>query len=110
LQDLVVGTKYFFVEPENSPEDLEDVRSNKSTTILLRKFIELLDGEYDSHIDLEKKSREMVASLGFSFKDLVHPLRLITTGMKVGPGLFEVLDALGKDIVTKRVSKFIEET
>jgi glutamyl/glutaminyl-tRNA synthetase len=109
LKDLVLGTKYFFKDPEYSPEDLETIRSNKSTGLLLSKFIELINNSYDSHLDLENKSREMVASLGLSFKDLVHPLRLIITGMKVGPGLFEIVEAIGNDIVAKRASKFINE-
>lgn len=109
LQDLVLGTKHFFQDPEYSSEDLESIKSNKSTAQLLGKFIELLNNGYESHMDLENKSREMVASLGLAFKDLVHPLRLIITGMKVGPGLFEIVDALGKDIVIRRVSKFLND-
>ncbi len=109
LQDLVIGTKYFFVEPELSAEEMDSINSNNSTALLLEKFLELLNNGYDSHMDLENKSREMVASLNLAFKDLVHPLRLLVTGMKVGPGLFEIVDALGKDIVIRRVSKFLND-
>ncbi|MEO1784778.1 glutamate--tRNA ligase [Thermodesulfobium sp. 4217-1] len=109
LQDLVIGTKYFFVEPELSAEEMDSIKSNSSTALLLEKFLELLNTGYDSHIDLENKSREMAASLDLAFKDLVHPLRLLITGMKVGPGLFEIVDALGKDIVIRRVSKFLND-
>uniref|UniRef100_A0A7C5KC33 Glutamate--tRNA ligase n=1 Tax=Thermodesulfobium narugense TaxID=184064 RepID=A0A7C5KC33_9BACT len=111
LQDLVSGTKYFFVEPELSFEEVKAIKLSNSTLFLLEKFLVLLDNdECNSHIELEKKSREMVASYNQAFKDLVHPLRLIITGMKVGPGLFEIVCALGKDIVKRRVLKFINES
>ncbi|AEE13959.1 glutamyl-tRNA synthetase [Thermodesulfobium narugense DSM 14796] len=110
LEDLVNTTKYFFIDPELTSPEVENIKSNKSTLLLLNRFLELVNSNYESHTDLENKSREMAVSMNLSFKDLVHPLRLILTGMKVGPGLFEVVDALGRDKVIKRVSKFLSES
>ena len=35
--------------------------------------------------------------------DLVHPLRVATTGVEVGPGLFDCLAILGRDEVLRRI-------
>ena len=39
---------------------------------------------------------------------LIHPLRLAVTGVSVGPGLFELLEVLGKEIVLRRIDKGME--
>ena len=41
-------------------------------------------------------------------KDLVHPTRVALTGKRVGPGLFETMEVLGKDKVCQRLSKLID--
>jgi glutamyl-tRNA synthetase len=35
--------------------------------------------------------------------DLVHPTRLAISGVSFGPGLFELMEALGKEIVIRRI-------
>ena len=57
----------------------------------------------------EKLSEESGVALG----QFVHPTRLACTGKSVGPGLFELLELLGKDVCMKRMDKairFIETT
>jgi len=41
-------------------------------------------------------------------KDLVHPTRIALTGKRIGPGLFETMEVLGKDKVCQRLSKLID--
>lgn len=46
---------------------------------------------------------------GAKLKDIAHVVRLITTGRKVGPGLFELLALVGRDLVLSRLRRLIEE-
>jgi len=41
-------------------------------------------------------------------KDLVHPTRIALTGRRIGPGLFETMEVLGKDKVCQRLNKLID--
>lgn len=58
--------------------------------------------------DIERVFRETLSSLGLKLKDLVHPVRVALTGRRKGPGLFETMEALGKNKVTGRLDKLIE--
>ena len=42
-----------------------------------------------------------------NFKAVGQPLRIALTGSKFGPGLYDIIMALGKEEVLKRLSKII---
>lgn len=54
---------------------------------------------------IEKEFRAVAESLGLKTRDLVHPVRAALTGRKVGPGLFETIEVLGKQEVIKRLER-----
>jgi glutamyl/glutaminyl-tRNA synthetase len=54
---------------------------------------------------IEKAVRDTAAALGLESKDVIHPLRLAVTGKTVGPGLFELIEVLGKDRVLERLAR-----
>ncbi|NCP10294.1 glutamate--tRNA ligase, partial [bacterium] len=48
---------------------------------------------------------------GLTLKAIAQPLRVSLTGRTASPGLFEVMEVLGKEMVLKRIDKalaFIE--
>ncbi len=57
---------------------------------------------------IEEKFRKTAQDLGLKVGILVHPIRVALTGRKKGPGLFEVMEFLGKDKVVHRLDKLIE--
>ncbi len=46
-------------------------------------------------ISIESAFRELITELGIEAKVLIHPIRVALTGKTIGPGLFEVIYALG---------------
>jgi glutamyl-tRNA synthetase len=54
---------------------------------------------------LEAKLKETAASLGVKVGDLVHPARVAVSGKSVGPGLYEMLEVLGRERVLARFEK-----
>ena len=53
---------------------------------------------------LERVFRQIVVDeLGLKLGKVAQPVRLALTGMTASPGLFEVIDVLGKDTVLKRM-------
>lgn len=57
---------------------------------------------------LESLVRELAAERGLKMGPLVHPLRVAVSGTDVGPGLFEMLEVLGRDRVARRIARVIE--
>ncbi|HET7238293.1 MAG TPA: glutamate--tRNA ligase [Terrimicrobiaceae bacterium] len=58
-----------------------------------------------SHAALEAKLKETAARLGMKAGDLVHPARVAVSGKSVGPGLYEMLEVLGRERVLARFER-----
>lgn len=54
---------------------------------------------------LEEAVREMAKKRGVKAAQIIHPLRVAVSGKKVGPGLFELLEVLGKERVIGRIQR-----
>ena len=50
--------------------------------------------------------RDTAGEMGIKPALLIHPIRFALTGRTVGPGLFEIMDILGKEECTKRLDYF----
>jgi glutamyl-tRNA synthetase len=58
-----------------------------------------------THPNIEAKLKELAASLGVKVGELVHPARVAVSGRSVGPGLYEMMEVLGKDRVLSRFAR-----
>jgi glutamyl-tRNA synthetase len=56
---------------------------------------------------LETSLKKVAADLGVKSGLLVHPLRLACTGKAIGPGLYQLLEVLGKDRVLARFDRVL---
>jgi glutamyl-tRNA synthetase len=79
-----------------------------------RELIAVLDAlpTFDEK-SLEQAFRRVVEKLGLKLGKLAQPVRVTLTGVPVSPGLFEVIDVLGKKTVLDRIAKalaFIEKS
>jgi len=87
--------------------------SDDSAAILERKMINEVDAlcaklaalDAFSHDIIEKEFRAVCESLGIKVKELVHPVRVALTGVRIGPGLFELMSVLGKEKVIARLKR-----
>jgi glutamyl/glutaminyl-tRNA synthetase len=57
---------------------------------------------------IEAEFRATAALLGLKVKELVHPVRVALTGQRVGAGLFETMEVLGKERVLKRLARLCD--
>jgi len=72
----------------------------------LKSLCEALSGLGDwSHAAIESKLKETATALGVKAGDLVHPARVAVSGKSVGPGLYEMLEVLGKERVLARFAR-----
>ena len=73
-------------------------------------FAERLDSlaEFDI-ISIEKSFRDLVKELNIQAKVLIHPIRVALTGKTIGPGLFEVIYYLGRELTKKRLLQWVKK-
>lgn len=110
LRQLVEQGEYFFKsEIYYDPQAVEKYWSRPNSIQLLEKARDALKKvETFTAPELEKILRDLTAELNIKVGDLIHPLRVAVTGRTDSPGIFEVLDILGKETVLMRLNKAIE--
>lgn len=57
---------------------------------------------------LEKAFQDVVSELGIKLRKVAQPVRVALAGVTVSPGLFEVIDVLGRSTVLKRLQAGLE--
>ncbi|NTW82142.1 MAG: glutamate--tRNA ligase [Chlorobiaceae bacterium] len=108
--EFITFSSYFFFEPETFEEEGVKKRWNADTNDLLREFIPELEslGEFSAE-NIETKLKEFVAPKGLKAAVLIHPLRILTSGLSFGPSLYHMLEVLGKETVIRRILSGIEK-
>jgi glutamyl-tRNA synthetase len=104
LPDFVAYGMYFFREPEAYDEKTARKYFGPGAEALLDTLHAGISGlaEYAA-ASLETLYRETAEKLGKKGGDLIHPTRLAISGIPFGPGLYELMVALGKDAVLRRL-------
>lgn len=72
---------------------------------ILEAYNEFLSGDEKTAKDFEDKTKTWLDEKGLKLKDLAQPLRVAITGTAVSPGIFEVLEVIGKDKLSQRIQK-----
>lgn len=109
INEIVENIAYFFVHPDSY--DQKGVRkyfSHEQSQNYLKIILNLIKelGNYDSG-SIESAFRECADKLGIKAAELIHPTRLALTGLTATPGLFEIMELLGKDECIKRLTAAI---
>lgn len=107
LAQLEEEASYFFTEEvEFDPPAFEQVLGGEGVEEILKDCEEMLSQIEDFRAPiLEEAVREMAEKRGVKAAKFIHPLRVAVSGKKVGPGLFELLEVLGKEKVIKRIQR-----
>ena len=107
VAQLEEEASYFFTEEvEFDPLAFEEVLQREGVEEILKECEEVLSQIEDFRAPvLEEAVREMAKERGMKAAQIIHPLRVAVSGKKVGPGLFELLEVLGKERVIKRIQR-----
>ena len=106
LTDFLEWTDFIFVDHLKLDEEARQKHLSQDKS----KEFGLLADAFSSLNDFNAKSaeeafRRLVAQLGISPGDLVHPVRVALTGRAVGPGLFDTMAVLGQHRTVERLRK-----
>lgn len=101
---------YFFVDDlDYDVETVKKVCKHPDTPLYLEKIKEVWSQiqEFTAE-NLENSLKKLAEENQIPTKNLVHPIRVALTNKTVGPGLYEIVEVLGKDKTLRRLEKFIE--
>ena len=109
-KDVVEKSPYFFRPPVEYDPDGVKKRWTRETPaqlkVLSEEFSRLEDPKRE---DYEAALHRAAGTLGIPHSDLIHPLRLAVSGVGAGPGLYDILDILGKAETLRRITTAIEK-
>jgi len=107
LEDIYNNAKYIISdEVDLNQEDFKLIDENAKKIILdfSKKFSAL---ENLTKETLETIINDLIKLYKTNFKGVGQPLRIILTGSKFGPGIYDIIISLGKIEVEKRLNKLV---
>lgn len=107
--ELFEGMQYFFEDINHyDPKGITKHFSKPETIDYLQGVLDVLSvsDPFDSN-NLEVLIRKTATQLNTKAGDLIHPARLALSGRTNSPGIFEVMELLGRDECIKRIQQAI---
>ncbi|MFH0992085.1 MAG: glutamate--tRNA ligase [bacterium] len=108
LRDYFVLSDYMFKDPETYDEQGRQKHWETESAQRLNLFKEKLRAVSDfTHHNLEETLKTLAIELQIKPAKLIHPTRLALSGKTIGPGLYEMMEILGKETVIRRLENII---
>jgi glutamyl-tRNA synthetase len=109
LVELANSLKYYIHEYVEIDQKAKDKFLKQENIKYLLELKELLSSLSDfTAVEIEKVFHAFVETHRIKLGSIAQPVRVAITGGTASPGLFEVLEIVGKDKVLKRLAKVIE--
>ena len=103
-QEFAEKSLYFFQDPVSYDEGGIKKSWEKESNDLLRQLADRFERVSDfSHGALDEELRKLSEELQIKPSKLIHPTRLAVSGRTIGPGLFEMMEVLGKETTVRRL-------
>ena len=103
LEDIFNNAQYILLDKINfNPEDIKLIDDNAKKIIsdFISQFKKI---ERPTREVLEPIIENLIKSHKTNFKGVGQPLRILLTGSKFGPGIYDIIQSLDKDEVIKRL-------
>lgn len=101
---------YFFIEDFTVEDNAVKILEQNGVRDILERLVKRLKEIKDwKEENIESEVREMANQLNLKGKQIIHPTRVSLSGKTIGPGLFSLMEALGKEINIKRLEKTIHK-
>ena len=103
LEDIFNNSKYIINDVVNFNNDDLKLIDDNSRKIISEFLNEITNLDEFSRDTLEPIINNLINSNDTNFKSIGQPLRIVLTGSKFGPGIYDILTSLGKNEVIKRL-------
>ena len=109
LVEMADAMRFFMVdEIEFDPDAAGKFLTSEVRETFVRLISELSGLEVFDEKSLEPVFRKIAADLAMKLGKIAQPVRVALTGGTISPGLFEIIEVLGKETVLKRLRKALE--
>jgi glutamyl-tRNA synthetase len=110
LVDIADAMSHYFTEVnEYEEKGVKKYFTKEKVAEILKKAAETLkEVEPFDKFTTEKVYRKLVEELQISSGELFHPTRLAISGRTFGPGLFDIMELLGKERTIQRIEKALD--
>ncbi|TNF45562.1 glutamate--tRNA ligase [bacterium] len=105
LVEMAEKAEFYFRELEYDPEPAEKFLTADITPLLDKTYEFLAGQENYSQESLHGAIKAFLETEGLKLKAIAQPLRIALTYRKDSPGLFEVLEVLGKERTLQRIQR-----
>jgi glutamyl-tRNA synthetase len=109
VTELADSASYFFIDPtayEEKAAKKHFAPGAAERLKLIRNIIDDIDNFTKENIDAAYHAAAESGDMQLSA--LIHPTRLAISGVSAGPGLFEMMELLSKDVVLRRIDKAVD--
>ncbi len=109
LQDFVDGAVPYLVDSPNMDEAAATKHLTATIAPSLQAFADQLEAQSDfSKETLERILKGIIEQQGLKMGKVAQPLRVALTGRTVSPGIYEVMELLGKERTLQRIRAGVE--
>lgn len=107
--ELATTGAYFFRDPEDYDEAAVRKRWKEDAAELVAAYAARLENlEPFTAETTEAALRDLAEERGVGAGRIIHPTRIAVSGTMAGPGLFELLEALGRETTLRRLRRAAE--
>ncbi|MBI5197785.1 MAG: glutamate--tRNA ligase [Nitrospirae bacterium] len=111
LVEMASASGYFFKEEiEIDPEARKKVLTPESIPVLQRVLVGLQGIPDLSQEEVERLFKEIMEEAGFKMGQVAQPVRVALTGRTVSPGIYDVIEILGRGKTIRRLERAIRLT
>ncbi len=108
VDEFVTGCPYLFADPVAFDEEAKKKSWKPGSASAVREVATALgDISQFQAGEIEMVVRSAAERLGVGTGKIIHPLRLAVSGTSKGPGLFEMMELLGKTTCLRRIEQAI---
>jgi glutamyl-tRNA synthetase len=106
VNELWEHADFFFVPPVNYDPEVVKKRWNAQVAEQVRQVNDFVQKEssINTH-ELEEKVKTFVTEKGFGLGQVMNGMRLCIVGTSKGPGIFDIIDILGKKEINERLER-----
>lgn len=110
VKDIYEKAFYFFEEPETYEEASVKKGWKPNSPDILKKFAEKISAiENPKKEDYEKAIADTATEMNVGKGNVIHPLRLATSGVSGGPGINDICYIIGKEKIDERIKRIVEK-
>jgi glutamyl-tRNA synthetase len=110
LPDFISGSRFYFQDPDSYEEQaVQKYFSPPGTANLIEQLGKVLSEQVlFQSASLELIIRRFATVQKLNAGQVIHPLRLVLTGRSSSPGIFEIIEILGKEKTLRRLKRAAE--